>query len=75
MTRQEFTVQLRRLPFSIKPNSSYVKYWDGKARRGLFLDVKKMENFDNASIKQMLDVFKATAKEEKIAIEQEQELA
>lgn len=75
MTRQEFTVQLRRLPFSIKPNSAYSKRWEGKMRRGLFLDVEKMENFDNDSIKQMLDVFKATAKEEKIAIEQEQELA
>lgn len=75
MTRQEFTVQLRRLPFSIKPNSAYSKRWEGKMRRGLFLDVEKMGNFDNDSIKQMLEVFKDVAREEQVAIEQEQELA
>lgn len=74
ISRQEFTMQLRRLSFSIKPNTAYAKNYAGKTRRGVFLDMAKMEKMETEGIKEMLDVFVAVARDTRIEQEQEEEI-
>ena len=74
ISRQEFTMQLRRLSFSIKPNTAYVRRYAGKTRRGVFLDMAKMEKMETEGIKAMLDVFIAVARDTRIEQEQEEEI-
>lgn len=74
INRTEFTVQLRRLAFSIKPNDSYVKKWQGKTRRAVILDISKMLETDSPLLKQIVDVFTATAKEEQVQEQQDNEI-